>query len=507
MNKHKNKTKVNVATSTPKSPLLRLQNITNQVRVPKLFLSKELLSSINYAHSVVGNDEWSGTLIYKFNDSKFSIHELYDTSKEEEITITAEKFLLRDIGSSTLTEFELTNDQVVEQMELQMKGLRCGLIHTHHNMRAYFSGTDETELKENTPAYEVYLSLVVNHGDKNNYVARLCWKGQIENVVEKKVKHSFNFLDKIRNVKNKAEETTTEDVIFFIDLEIVRESTGELYDAIQRCLKANEAAKKAKAATVRSYTPTSHTNNGVGNIRPAGTPVQSKLGFDTTPGANKVSKVMESTGAKKALEVVRNGQSLSNTTSDIRETLARLQERGLSTTVNTAFTNISPFLVQWFAGNLNDKRPFYNFMNTLSSKTDEQIDELMDEMSSRFEEYVLQYFGTDDDPLHCLEIMLICYAIKDIVDYPPHNSKYPIIAMVEFLDNTVIEEEERLLEMDIEELGINKEAVRSEELEETEEMNVGCFECDSTGFVNFGFGNASCPTCQGTAVASPMNIH
>ena len=79
------------------------------------------------------------------------------------MNLIADKFLIRDVGTSGSTEFDLSNDELCEQMEHVMDGNRVGLIHTHHGLAggAYFSGVDNAELQANTQNHEVYVSLVV----------------------------------------------------------------------------------------------------------------------------------------------------------------------------------------------------------------------------------------------------------------------------------------------------------------------------------------------------------
>ena len=84
-------------------------------------------------------------------------------------------------------------------------------------MGTFFSGTDESELQDNTPNHKMYLSLIVNYQDGGNPIARLCYKG-----TERIFIYDF-FKNKLFNKKGKKftddlffEET----YIYYIDLEI-----------------------------------------------------------------------------------------------------------------------------------------------------------------------------------------------------------------------------------------------------------------------------------------------
>ena len=66
-----------------------------------------------------------------------------------------------------------------------MLGCCTGLIHSHHNMQTFFSGTDRnTLLKEGTDCNN-FLSLIVNN--KGIYTAAITRRVELENSVSKKV--------------------------------------------------------------------------------------------------------------------------------------------------------------------------------------------------------------------------------------------------------------------------------------------------------------------------------
>ena len=95
--------------------------------------------------------EWSGPAWYKRNDDKQTWRIVY--------------FKPIDLGTVTATEFE--GDDLLKVMkEVQKKvditGCYQGIIHSHHNMGAYHSGTDDQELKDGANNVG-YPSLVVAH--------------------------------------------------------------------------------------------------------------------------------------------------------------------------------------------------------------------------------------------------------------------------------------------------------------------------------------------------------
>jgi hypothetical protein len=93
--------------------------------------------------------EWSGPAWYKLEDEEWSL--VY--------------FKPIDLGSHGATEFE--GDDLLKVMKevqktIDITGCFQGIIHSHHGMGAFHSGTDDTELEEGANKVG-YPSLVVAH--------------------------------------------------------------------------------------------------------------------------------------------------------------------------------------------------------------------------------------------------------------------------------------------------------------------------------------------------------
>lgn len=76
--------------------------------------------------------------------------------------------LLMDKGDGASTEFDFDNDVADYIMDKVMENpewmaIKIGLIHSHHNMGTFFSGTDWAELATNSIKHNFYLSLIVNN--------------------------------------------------------------------------------------------------------------------------------------------------------------------------------------------------------------------------------------------------------------------------------------------------------------------------------------------------------
>jgi len=120
-----------------------------------LMISPELMNEIAYLHSKNDNKEWCGMLFYE---------EVSGSLFNSDLILRAKHIYLLDIGSSAYTAGSVDMELLDFFEEVpEAEDMRRGFIHTHHNMKAYFSGTDMSELYDNTKHYDYYLSLIVNH--------------------------------------------------------------------------------------------------------------------------------------------------------------------------------------------------------------------------------------------------------------------------------------------------------------------------------------------------------
>lgn len=461
-----------IATVTPAEPLRRLHDITSAVKVPKLVLSKEILEAIDYCHSKIGNIEWSGTLLYKLAKKDFKIQDLYNKELEEDIIINVDKFLLRDIGSHSLTEYELSTEQLVEEGDYRMEGYRLGLIHTHHNMTTFFSGTDQKELQDNTPHHELYISLIVNHA--GDYKARLCFKGTLED--KKETVHKFKFSNILESVISP--NSKQEEVIFFIDLEIIKSNRFSVPQELENLVK-NLLEEKAKARTrVTTYS----SNNGIGYSKPSITPGLSSL-------ANTLNK-------KRFLH------------EEVNEVVRRMEAIGHETSIDVAYGNLAPFMFKWCMGDLEARysNNFYNYATTTLAKlSDTEIDVMMDKMHDNIEEFFLQYFGIDDEPLLTLEIIMICESILCCFNHPPYTTMPFMKELFKMLDDKIEEEEESWEEEQEDTLNEAIEADRELDFEGDDFGNLVCPSCDD-GLVKTGSLVTMCKRCGGIGLISPVPL-
>lgn len=149
----------------------------------KLIISKEVLAQVSYLHHKVGNIEWSGLIFYKIVSG--------DITEPSSLVLRCERLYLMDIGSAAYTEFSPDSSIIDFYTKYpEAADMKWGMLHTHHDMKAFFSGTDNDELISNADAHNFYLSLIVNFLDGGNFCAKIGIMAEIE------TKYSFkNGLD------------------------------------------------------------------------------------------------------------------------------------------------------------------------------------------------------------------------------------------------------------------------------------------------------------------------
>jgi len=146
--------------------------------IGKIIISKNIKNEIDYLHREVGKTEWSGILIYSFESGNFK--------SLKDLVFKANHVYLMNIGSHGFTSFKY--DEKVVDMYDKVEGAieqMTGLIHTHHSMGAFISGTDEGELMGNCAKYNFYVSLVVDLF--GTYVCRIAIPSKTKTVSENEV--------------------------------------------------------------------------------------------------------------------------------------------------------------------------------------------------------------------------------------------------------------------------------------------------------------------------------
>lgn len=183
--------------------------------------------------------EWSGILFYSV-EGEFG----KDTFK-----CKVEYIFPMNKGNATYTEFE-TNEDFVEFLMDNPQYLQYnrGLIHSHNLMSVFFSGTDNSEINENSEFHNYYLSLIVNN--KEEMSAKIAFRGKNEETIQRNVSFKgTNGIPQTMKIDSKVEK----DVIFHYKCDIVKEDVEVITDNFKKRVeqiiensKKKELFKQAK---------------------------------------------------------------------------------------------------------------------------------------------------------------------------------------------------------------------------------------------------------------------
>lgn len=206
----------------------------------KLILPQHVINQITYLHSYIGKKEWSGILLYDVVKG--------NPSKPSEFVLRAEHIFLMDIGSAGFTEYETDGDivDIYDNIDRAME-MKIGHVHTHHDMSAYFSGTDTEELMQNSDKHNYYLSLIVNFS--GNYVAKVAF------ISENDTTSQMHYIDDNGRFKKFTQKVKKKNLVT-INMDIVLEYSDKFfYDRIKQVEKKIEDKNKREIASRTKYQP------------------------------------------------------------------------------------------------------------------------------------------------------------------------------------------------------------------------------------------------------------
>lgn len=256
----------------------------------KLVIPASVQKKIDHVCSKINNIEWSGTLFYNTEGSW--------ANKDLVVTIT--NFYLQDIGNAASTSFEMGPDVVGYCVDNDLLGDRRGLIHSHHNMEAFFSGTDINTLKEEALDYDHFLSLVVNN--RRKYVAAITSVIDSKRTITELNEFTTFDGDKVTLEANtyEEEEKFVEYTLLDIEIEDYENSHTELDTRI-------EELKEAKKKTV--IIPATNYKNPYIN------PVNGKIwvvgkGWEDAPKAPPTNKSPNSIIPKSSYDNINKGKEV-----------------------------------------------------------------------------------------------------------------------------------------------------------------------------------------------------
>lgn len=119
-------------------------------------MPKEVLDKIKLLCKNIAKVEWSGVLFYTTEGS---------IKDPKTFKITLKDILPMHVGDAHSTEYQLDSkfiDFIEEDFDVRATW-QVGHIHSHHCMRTFFSGVDDSELHGNSISHNYYLSFITNN--------------------------------------------------------------------------------------------------------------------------------------------------------------------------------------------------------------------------------------------------------------------------------------------------------------------------------------------------------
>ncbi len=216
-------------------------------------MPQKVLNQIKWLCKKIPKVEWSGILFYSIEGS---------IKDPENMVIILQEILPMQKGTATFTEYAF-DERVVEFMmeNEESENWKIGHIHSHNTMNVYFSGTDWSELEDNAPNHNFYVSLIVNNF--MDFCAKTCFIAETE-------KSNFTARDENGHKYTYAEkEPVKEENLIVYDCEIESpvnkiEVTEEFDKKVEGIIKAAEK----KTFTTYPHTRTLHTGYGRSQIYP-----------------------------------------------------------------------------------------------------------------------------------------------------------------------------------------------------------------------------------------------
>ena len=209
----------------------------------KMFIPKEVENKIRLLLENIRNIEWSGVLFYDVEGS----------FEDGSLKVICKDILPMDIGNTTYTEWDMNADvisYIVDHSELV--GSYQGLVHSHHAMATFFSGTDTNTLKEEGSDVNHFVSLIVNNA--GTYNAAITRKVDIKNDVYSVYTYK-SFGDVAVEGKSDYTECNTCIEYFYLDIEVEQSenNNSELFDRINNLKESKRKETPLVLNTDYSY--------------------------------------------------------------------------------------------------------------------------------------------------------------------------------------------------------------------------------------------------------------
>lgn len=213
----------------------------------KLLITEKVERLIRYYCSEFPSNEWSGTLFYDVEGS----------FEDGSLKIIAKDFFLQDIGTTGFTVFQHDASLAGYMVDNNLFSCYTGLMHSHHSMQAFFSGTDRETLQSEGNEQNHFVSLIVNN--KGKYVAQITRK--VTYLQLNKTYETFG-----GNVVTATGEGSSIIEAFTLDIEIedaIAARVKELKASVKSSVNTKIMIPKVEPITMTNpVTITDHSNDG-----------------------------------------------------------------------------------------------------------------------------------------------------------------------------------------------------------------------------------------------------
>lgn len=220
-------------------------------------MPKKVEEKIRYLCRKFPTLEWSGVLFTTYEGN----------FEDNNLVITCQDIYPMDLGSPGFTQFKM--DETVARYiadNIELFNADVQLIHSHNQMSAFFSGQDQSTLREEGNDRNCFVSLIVNNA--GTYCAAVTRKIQRKKeVIIKDLGSSYQFFGEgewtLDPANGQTVEKTVEDTIieyFMLNVEVEKTDNPLAYldtrfDEIESKKKAERAVTTTNGYTTRVYDP------------------------------------------------------------------------------------------------------------------------------------------------------------------------------------------------------------------------------------------------------------
>ena len=235
---------------------------------------ESLIQKIKYLCREIPREEWSGVIFYEVTGS---------ITDPVNMSVLVKDLFPMHKGVSAYTEYMFNEEFIDYRMDNPLTNyMKLGHMHSHNTMGTFFSGTDTSELNDNSEFHNYYLSVIVN-----NYFdvcARIAFRG----VLSSNAYSCKNEDGEPYNVTIPA----SEEVMFYYECEIVRDQPNFLIDdTFMERTKKIIADAAARPKSIPSFPATTKTFPQIGNntnhLKVEGVDKDIDKGVVELPGTNR----------------------------------------------------------------------------------------------------------------------------------------------------------------------------------------------------------------------------